>query len=470
MRAMPFVRVPTYLILVLAASCVSRSAFDAPAPPEPVRPDRATQAPLPAKAKLTVQDAVRLALERSPNVADALARIEGARAALAAARAAFRPVVSMDVSYLYGNAPSAYLFKRIDARNLPRVVDFNHPGTFDNFEGGVTLNWNLWNGGRDRLAEWAAETGVEGASAGRRAVENGLVAGVVTAFLNARAAAEFRVADDASMKTVAAQVEEKRVRVEGGQALRSDLLSLQVRLAEAKAARIRTDVARRLALAALRRLMALPPGAEFEIVLSDVNLTGLPGTVAEGVAEAYRRRPELAAARRAVETARMQEERARRARLPRLDLQARWYGDDDALAFDSNATIGLALTFDIFDGGRKAAGIKAARSALRRVEEADRGALLQVAHEVEDAYLRLEEAQARLAVAEEAVGASEETLELVEKQYRGGSATITRYLDAEAARTRARTTRIAARLDVERTRVEVARALGRLGDPEESGR
>ena len=83
--------------------------------------------------------------------------------------------------------------------------------------------------------------------------------------------------------------------------------------------------------------------------------------------------------------------------------------------------------------------------------------------EVEGAWLRLEEARARHGVSVRAVEAAEESFALVERQFEGGSAAVTRYLEAEAARTRARTREVGARIDEERASVELARALGRLG-------
>jgi outer membrane protein TolC len=258
--------------------------------------------------------------------------------------------------------------------------------------------------------------------------------------------------------------------VENGQALRSDLLSLEVRLAEARERRIRNDVARRFALVGLRRLLAWPDATPLDVADDAYPIEHLPATVPEAVAAAYASRGEVQAARRAVTRARIEVERARRARAPSLDLEGRYYADDDGLDFaddGGNWLLGLALTFDLFDGGGKRAQVRAARAVLEQIEEVDRGALLGVAQEVEIAYLRLEEAGARHDVAAQAVGASEESLDLVEKQYRAGTATVTRYLEAEAARTQARTTKIRAALDVDRARVEAARAVGRLAPGKE---
>jgi outer membrane protein TolC len=463
---MPISRYLATLAAGLLGACASRESFVVPPPSTPVGTTAAETAPRPPPAEpLTAKQAVALAIERNPDLREAWAGIDAALAQLDAAHAALRPVLGGSVSYLGGDAPSAYLMKTIDAHDLPAGVDFNDPGEFSSWEVGAAFRWNLWRGGRDRLGVWASESGVSESEAQRDAVRNGLVAGVLAAVLDVRAARELTLADDSSIRSVAAQVEETRVRVESGQSLRSDLLSLEVRLAEAKERRIRTDVARRLALAALRRLLAWPDDAPLDVADEGYPVGDLPATVPVALASAYARRGELVAVRRAVERAKIDIEIARRAYAPSVDLEARWYGDDEQWNFaedGGNWLVGVALSFDFFDGGRKRANVRAAQAALDRIEEADRRALLLVAQEVEIAYLRLEEARARLDVASQAVGASEESLDLVEKQYRGGTATVTRYLEAEAARTQARTARIRAALDVDRALVEASRALGRV--------
>jgi outer membrane protein TolC len=58
------------------------------------------------------------------------------------------------------------------------------------------------------------------------------------------------------------------------------------------------------------------------------------------------------------------------------------------------------------------------------------------------------------------VAQAEESLRLVKKQYEGGSATVTRYLDAELDRSRTEIRAITARYDREKARADVGRALG----------
>jgi outer membrane protein len=447
------------------AGCLRHADFVPPPPPAPLRAEPSM--PAAPAGPLTLEDAVRLALARNPDVRAAAARIAEARARRDAAVATFLPAVSADVSSLYGDAPSAFLFKRIDARSLPAGVDFNDPGTFANLEGGVAMRWNLWNGGRDVLGRWSAEAALDASRLAREVVANALVAEVAATYLDARAAGSLRDVDTASVSAVEAQVHETRVKVDGGGALRADLLSLEVRLAEARERRLRSATAERLALVALRDLLVLPPDATLALAPTARATAPLPPSLAEAVAEAYGSRAEAAVARRAVEAAALELAAARRAFLPRLDLLGRLYADvpvDRALAtHDPNYTVALALSVDLFDGGTRAAAVARARAALDAVTESDRKTLLAVAREVETAWLRLEEARARRTVAADAIGAADESLRLVEVQYRGGAAPVTRYLEAETARARARTRDVRARLDVDRATVEVERAIGRLG-------
>jgi outer membrane protein TolC len=63
-------------------------------------------------------------------------------------------------------------------------------------------------------------------------------------------------------------------------------------------------------------------------------------------------------------------------------------------------------------------------------------------------------------VTEKAVAAAEEALRLVREQYQAGTATVTRYLEAEAALADARSRAISSRTDVRRSGAELRKAIG----------
>ena len=68
-------------------------------------------------------------------------------------------------------------------------------------------------------------------------------------------------------------------------------------------------------------------------------------------------------------------------------------------------------------------------------------------------------------VARRSVLMAEENLELVKKQYEGGSVTITRYLESELDRNPARIRAASAFFDHEKAVADIARSIGLLSEP-----
>jgi outer membrane protein TolC len=154
---------------------------------------------------------------------------------------------------------------------------------------------------------------------------------------------------------------------------------------------------------------------------------------------------------------------ARGGYLPTVDLDGRYYFDDENMAYDldrENWVVAVMLNWDLFTGFKTRAAVDRAGADLQETFAEDRKVILAVSKEVKSAYLDLEAARARLHVAERSVAMSEESLSLVRKQYDGGSANITRYLEAELDRNRAKIRATAAFYDRETARAEVGRAIG----------
>ena len=412
---------------------------------------------------LALERAVRIALENNPDMDGAVARIRQSEAMIDQALAAFWPAVSVYSEYTEGEAPSAYLFKTIDQRRLPSRVNFNDPGPFENLEVGIRARMNLFRGGRDYLRKRMAETGRSIRELDRMSIRNGLASSVIHAYFNALAAGEYiRVARE-SVETVQAQLRVMRVRFRAGGALKSDVLSLEVRLAQAREELIRTRNGYRLALASLANLMGLDPDTELLLEEDGRVKVELPAFYEDGLPLAMAVRPELEKARLSVIRSRMGIDAARGEYLPRVNAQGHYYFDDEGTQFESdraNWTAGVLLDWDLFTGGSTGASVREAEAVLEEMLAADRKATLSVKLDLRSAYLALEEAGARMEVTRASVAQAEESLRLVKKQYEGGSATVTRYLDAELDRSRTEIRAITARYDREKARADVGRALG----------
>ncbi|MFW5751050.1 MAG: TolC family protein [Planctomycetota bacterium] len=464
---------------LLVTGCAGHQRYDhariivAPAGAEPHLPARPGFDP---QQPLGLEQAVRLALANNPDMHIATERLAAANARLRQSRAAFLPLVQAHAEYVRADAPSTYLFKTIDQRELPQRVDFNDPGILDNYEIGLGLRYNLYNGGRDRLDRLTAALGVRQGTTRRLAARNRLIAAVIVAWYDIRSAGEMVTTAKASHTAVEAQLDETRkVHAAGGDARKSDVLSLEARVAEAEETVIRARNAQRLAVAALANLLGENPDTVLDMQLGEACPCPIPATYEDAVATGLAGRPELVLARQEVEGAAIARDRARAEWLPRLDLEARTWWDDDHIDFgedDGNWMLGLRLGWDVYTGGARIHRGAAARSELRAAVAADRRENLVVRLEIKRAYLQLEEAQARRDVAVKGLAAAEESLAMVRTQYQAGSVRITRYLEAETTHTRARMRLVRARYDLKQAEAEVARATGRFAhaelDPEES--
>ena len=76
------------------------------------------------------------------------------------------------------------------------------------------------------------------------------------------------------------------------------------------------------------------------------------------------------------------------------------------------------------------------------------------------------EARQRDTVSQTGLAAADAALRLVEEQYRAGTVTVTRYLEAESARSTAQARAIATRYDVRRAEAALQKAIGAWADDE----
>lgn len=425
-----------------------------------------------ASAPLTLEEAVALALAQNPDARAAVERIGTAEARLGEARAAFYPRVDARIGFERTDNPAQAFAMILNQRRFSFDLNFNDPGPTQNVRPEIFGALSVFRGGQDYFRQQAASLGVEAAKLERLAVRNVLTDAVVGAFYALVAAPQQRETAHASVEAVTSALTQARTRQAAGTALKSDVLSLEVRLAEARETELRAANAVELARAGLRTLLALPADEGLTVAPEgEPPGLALPASLPEARERAVAARPELAAATRQV-AMREREVSAERAEyLPRIDVVGGYANDSSnfQLTHENDSwAVGASAQINVFSGFRTRERVRAAERQLAEARELERRLRLEVEREAETAYLIDAEARQRVEVSAAAVASAEDALRLVNEQYAAGTVTVTRYLEAEAARSAARSRAIAARYDARRAAAALLKAVGAWAHDEDA--
>ena len=415
--------------------------------------------------QMSVEEAIRLALVHNPDINIVQDRLSIVKEAFQKTDALFRPRLSFYTELSTGDAPSAYLFKTIDKRILPENTNFNDPGMFNNIENGFNISLNLYNGGKDSAAVRKAASDIRKARALADQTKNSIVSSVIRLFFSALKAGEYIDIARQSVETVEEQLRIMSVRFKGGGVLRSDLLSLEVRLADAKKDLTHSRNIHEATLSGLNVLLGRKPDTPLKLVAGCDCPIVFPGSYQEAVVIAMEKRPEIIKAKEALQQARLAVTTAEAGYLPRVDLNARWYLDSDNFKLNggsNNYTAAVVMNWDLYTGQSTASDISMAGYGLNLARKNMTKTELAVFEDVKRAYLNHEDATGRLEVAAKSVEMADESLSLIKQRYEGGSESVSRYLETELARSRSRMNRVTAFYDEKIALSDIAVAMGIL--------
>ncbi len=397
------------------------------------------------------------ALAANQNLKAAAARLEQARALQRDARSDFFPKVDAGFGPTRQRPSPA-------SQGLPDNASTS-PSTLWRAQASVAYEADLF--GRVANTVDAATADAQQSEALYRSVLLALQADVASTYFLVR---ERDAESQLYRQTVALREETLQLiqrRFDAGDISELDLARAKSELAQARSEALGVDRQRATAEHALAVLLGKTP-AEFTMPpqpLAPVAIAvpaGLPSALLE-------RRPDIAAAERAMAAANARVGVAKAAFFPRLDITGALGYESSELSnlfhwssrtFLLGPLVGAALSLPIFDGGRRQAGVDRARAVYEEDVAQYRQTVLTAFREVEDnlANLRILGDQTR--AQGEAVDASARAARISHAQYREGSIS---YLDViEADRTVLAQRRISVQLTGEQARstVELIRALG----------
>ena len=395
------------------------------------------------------------ALQASPSLAMAQARVDKALAAARSAGANLAP--SVDASGGVGRVKQSY------NNGIPE--DFVPHGWNTSANVGLNLHWELDFWSKNRAALTAATSAADAAAADRAQARLVLTTAIASGYVElARLTALRTTAQQATAvrkQTLLLFTERQRNGLETVASLRQ----AAAKQAMAEADLIAIDESIVLQKHQLAYLAGAGPDLALTITAPALDLAAPAGTPSVLPADLIGRRPDVAAARSRTEAMAQRIHEARAAFYPNVNLSAAFgyqsLGLDLLTKSGSLAgNVGPAISLPIFNTARLQGQYQGARADYAQAVAAYDDAVAQALRDVADAATSQRMLAGRLERTEAAVAASDEAWRIVRNRYKGGLATYLDVLGVEDAlltNTRELATLRARRIALD---VQMIRALG----------
>ena len=356
--------------------------------------------------------------DANPGIAQAVARLRAAQAAVAGSRAGLLPSLGASGAATRGRGAGAG----------------SGAGTGNSFSLGLNASWELDLWGRLSGAVDASQAQAQASGADLAAARLSLQASLAQGYFALRAAeAQQRLLRE-SLAAYEQSWQLTRNRERAGVASPADVAQAEAQYKSTQAQLIEAGASRAQLEHALAALLGLAPAA-FE--LSATGLLPAPPLVpAELPAELLLRRPDIAAAERRVAAANAQLGVSQTAYFPALTVSgaAGYRGarlSDLVSAPQLFWSLGPALAATLFDGGARDAAVESARAALDLATAGYRQSVLTALQEVEDNLVAATSLAQQQQVQAEAVAAAQRALDVANNQYRAGTVAYLNVLSAQ---------------------------------------
>jgi outer membrane protein len=426
---------PAILLLVMAT-------FARAAPPAPLR--------------LTLRDAVLMALKQNPQVQIANLNVAVTQENQIVARSALLPQVNLAVS------------EAVDRENLEALIGAKiagfpqHSGPFWLFQGGPNGSMPLFD-----LTAWhrwrQSKENTTGANAQEQAVREQNVQLVVSQYLGSLRASADVSAAQSRVDLAKALFDQATDLQKNGVGTGIDTLRANVQYQNEQQRLIEARTAVETSLYGLSRLLNVDPHQPIELAdLSEFYHT--PAFSADETMErAFIERPEMQALASQIRSTELERKTAQDARAPRLALNANWTEQGTS---PGNAIpvyeVGVGLDVPLFTGGRIRAQVAIEDIELKKLDRQQTDLRNQIAQEVKTASAQLDSAKTEVDVANLGVDLAREEVTQARDRFQAGVANNIEVITAQDELARANDNQIVALYRYNQARADLAHATGQM--------
>jgi outer membrane protein len=384
--------------------------------------------------ELTLEDCLELGVERSVEMQNAAREKLIAETRIGQARAQALPSLDGFANYT----------RRDEVASIPEAdISF---GRLDNYSAGLDARQLLYSGGSVAAALDAARDFRDMTVHGYDQTRNAIRREVAVAFHEILYSAERVAVTRQSVEQLEGFVAEARSKFEQGVISEFDLLSAEVKLANERPKLVSDQNALEIKRAAFAKLLRLED-QNFELigsldcVLREYELGKLTET-------GLRERPDLRAAAAQVRLRAADVEIEQGRRLPEISARASYRGENpDQQSFSAaddwgwHWDAGLDISWSLLDGGLRRARLMEKSLRREQVEADSRDLELEVALEIRQAYLTLQNARKVVESSLKTVELAQKAFAIAETRYQQGLSTYLEFADSNLALSQARLNR-----------------------------
>ncbi len=402
--------------------------------------------------KVTLSQAVELALKNSPDIVRASGTITTSEWSEKTAFGAFLPSLSAS-SGMGLNSSNRY-----NPQTQTTVT-----GSSQSYNAGLSSSYDLFTGGRRGAELRRARANTASAEASLVVARFSVILNTKTAFFNVQRQQELlRVAQGTQQRSQEA-LEAAQRRMQVGSATRSDVLRAQLDLNNAKQAVLSTQTAQRTAGFTLGVLIGTNGQVNVQVDSLAVPRP-LPMTDQQLIATALDNSPSVLTSEAAVTTARAGASVAKAQYFPTLRASSGYdWSNQEATFANGNTSWNLrfSLNYPLFNGFSRESQVANADVQIRNATAVLATAQRQVRADVERVLGQLRLAEQQVALASEGLEVAREDLRVNQERYRLGMATILDLLLSQNNLRSAESDVVGSRYDYEIARAQLESLIGR---------
>ncbi|MEZ5308196.1 MAG: TolC family protein [Pyrinomonadaceae bacterium] len=418
--------------------------------------------------RLDLETAVDKTLDSNPETKRAETETKVAELSIEGARLGKKPSFEFSQQFTRSNNPTfvfASLLEqgRFGASNFA-VDTLNHPDGVNNFRTMFSARMPLYDGHKTRTRVSQAELQKEQSDLKVEAMRQELRFNVVRTYFAAVLGREMVKVSEDAMKAAESNRKKTRDMVDVGMTTEADYLAADVELAHTGQQKIEAESGLITTLETLNVMMGDEPGFEKEIT----------GTLTERyfpieerddlIRIAFENRLDLKMADLGIRNSKISTQSVVDEKLPSVNAFANFgYSSPYIANGSSDYTVGVNLTYTLFDAGRKNRLAKSTEGET--IAELEKRSLEnKIRIEVISALQANKTAKAKIEVSIKSIAHAEEALRIIQDRYKFGLTTITEVLRAEAALVRSKHSLLAARYEYLVSHAQVLLVTGRLND------